>query len=225
MEKAAAKKKKAEEQSVEDTKKKTDKKKTQRKKKTATPASSPEKFAEEEVTIETTDESEEEIEDEVLSNGDENDRIKAKLIEIWKSLSPPTVEEEIVGKWYAGIYKANLSAKKQKLKLLLYIGKAVRRFLVDKDGPASGIELECLRLHVGTSNIFESNPEHLKDIYVFPVKHIIAGPITVIPRKGNKWEIPSYPKIAKQFEIAKFIELEKLYNVNMFVGAGESVDV
>ena len=81
-------------------------------------------------------------------------------------------EDEIVERWLGVIY---IHKKRPKL----FVGKAKRRFLMDKNGRASGIEIKCLKPHVGTSTTFESTPSHLKDIEIFNIQNIISKPLTV----------------------------------------------
>ena len=69
-----------------------------------------------------------------------NESSKPFLVALWTDLSPPTNESEIIGKWFAGIY---LSGKK----VLLYVGRATKRFINDVDSKATHIELDLLKLH------------------------------------------------------------------------------
>ena len=102
----------------------------------------------------------------------------AYLRKLWKKLNPPITEESIVEKWYACVYKQK--------KEMLFIVKVKMRFLYDKDGPTTGLQLDCLKPHVDLSNIIEFTPEHLPDISKFELYNIIAGPIEVLPLKGRK---------------------------------------
>ena len=76
-----------------------------------------------------------------------------KLQAVWKQLSPPTKEDKIVGKWYAVIYQNRKSP-------MLYIGKAVRRFLRDENGPVESILIRCLKSKVGSGTVLEDTPAH-----------------------------------------------------------------
>ena len=86
----------------------------------------------------------------------------------WKSLSPPVPESSILGKWYAVIYTTKKSNK-------LLIGKVLRRFLNDVNGPIESVEFRCLK-----PKVFEDTPCHLPDIGVFKTEDIIYGPVQVI---------------------------------------------
>ena len=110
----------------------------------------------------------------------------------WKS--PPTDESTIVGKWYAVSY----SARK---KPVLYIARAKRRFLMNNS--VSGIEMDCLKPHVGSGTVLEEVPQHLpRDTGNFTLSHIIAGPISCEPMSNGRWNVPNYDAIRAFFEIA-----------------------
>ena len=51
---------------------------------------------------------------------------------------PPHSEEDIVGKWYGAIYKSGL-------KKMVYVGKFLRRFLADPEGPVESLEIHCTK--------------------------------------------------------------------------------
>lgn len=140
--------------------------------------------------------------------------IEETLVTLWKGLGPPTDEKEIIGKWYAAIYEYE---EKEKKKNHLYIGRALNRFLYDENGVPTGLRLDCLRLHVGSGTEFQSNPDHLKDISVFPVKNIIDGPVRVLPKRGDKWDIPEYPSICNRYHNCEDIDRENLFNIKMMV--------
>ena len=125
---------------------------------------------------------------------------------VWPSFSPPVKEEEIVDNWFATIYC-------NKKKPMLYVGKCKRRFLQDKDGPVTGLEVDCLKPHVGSGNILQSLPSHLPaDIDIFPPYNIISGPIDVIPMKGGKWQVPCYAFLKETFEALIKIDREKEFS-------------
>ena len=65
---------------------------------------------------------------------------KVFLVALWLKLAPSTQESEIIRKWFAGIYTAWK-------KVLLYVGRATRMFLLDSDSKPTHIELNCLKLH------------------------------------------------------------------------------
>ena len=128
---------------------------------------------------------------------------------VWEKLNAPNTEEDIINRWYAAIYQ-------NKKRTLLYVGKALRRFLSDKDGHATLIEVECLKSKCGTGTEFETTPSHLpKDIEMFPIYNVIAGPLVTTMLKGNRWDIPEYGHVKKTFDIVGKVdrktEWEKLY--------------
>ena len=163
--------------------------------------SSIEEETEEEIVEEDDDEEEEdnEVVGDVESGGSED--VQSDLVIFWKSLNAPNAEENIVQKWYGCVY---YDLKKSPH---LYVGKALRRFLVDVDGPVSGLEIECLKPHVGIGIILESVPAHHPDIDVFSVHNIIAGPL-----KGEKWNVEQYGNIKDKFEKVIKIDREELCN-------------
>ena len=63
-------------------------------------------------------------------------------------------------------------------KIYFFIGKIVRRYLKDEDGPAVQLELDCLKRPVSsTATILEENPAHLRDCGIFLIHNIICGPL------------------------------------------------
>ena len=104
--------------------------------------SSSEDFDDEDIESEDEDDNDNDEKDEpmevvptVEERGHQNDIARAvvkKLQTVWKQLSPPTKEDQIVGKWYAVIYQNRKSP-------MLYIVKAVRRCLHDENGPVESI--------------------------------------------------------------------------------------
>ena len=96
--------------------------------------------------------SESETDEDIMSETDEeeieDDNDEEEMINTWKALNLPNKKEDVVQKWYACIYET-------KKKNHLYIGKAVKRFLDDKEGPVNDLEIECLKPHVGTGNMLE----------------------------------------------------------------------
>ena len=74
--------------------------------------------------------------------------------------------------------------------------------MADADGPATGIELDCLKPHFGSGTVFERIPSHLpRDIDLFDIEDVFAGPLLVKPVKGNKREVPDYENVKRAFEI------------------------
>ena len=82
-------------------------------------------------TYDTVSEDESEENDSEDVTDDESDEVFTainKLKETWKSLSPPINETDIIGKWYGLSWTTKRSNT-------LFVGKLVRRFLVDENGP------------------------------------------------------------------------------------------
>ena len=76
-----------------------------------------------------------------------------------------------------------------------------------------GIEMDCLKPHVGTGTILKSIPDHLpRDQFIFPIQDIIVGPLLVEPLKGvpPKWNIPNYDLLKSQFEVYARMNREEL---------------
>ena len=121
------------------------------------------------------DEQEEDEEDSI--NVDEIDSGKVKIFkmeEYWCRLSLPTMEKELIDKWYACIFLHNQSAG-------LYIGRMKKRFLNDEGGMVLALELDCLERKLGvTDNILREAKR--KDVSIFPVKDIIFGPFQMNPQ-------------------------------------------
>ena len=123
------------------------------------------------------------------NNDDPGDLLK----KVWKRISPPTPEDEVTKGWYSAIYQ-------EKKKSYLYVGKATRRFLLDKDGLANALELDCLKSRVGNGTALQSYDKSTeKDLFIYPLHNIIAGPIKVIPKKFPNLDVPDYQKLEKTF--------------------------
>ena len=151
------------------------------------------------VMEETTEEEIESSEDEVEEN------LENYLLKIWKSLSPPTKEADIKGKWYAIIYE-------QGKKKYLYIGRVLQRFSIDENGVINFLQIDCLKQHLGSGNILESIPAYLpRDVYMCPVHDIIDRPLKVIPVKNHKWHVVAYEKIKKRYQEMIKIDGQLLY--------------
>lgn len=72
------------------------------------------------------------------------------------------------------------------------------------------MEMDCLERKLGTGdNILKTGKS---DIDVFPAKNIIAGPLTLNPLDGKRWECPVYESLSKHFEIVKKLDRERIYN-------------
>ena len=143
------------------------------------------------------------IVDQSMAESDED-----QLLRVWTDLSPPVEEDDILQKWYGVIY-TNYKGRDY-----LYVAKAIRRFLQDTDGPVTCLEVDCLKPQVGTGAILESIPPHLpRDVYMCPLKNIIAGPLVVTPLKAGKWDIPDYTTIKELFQNVVKMDREKIVNL------------
>ena len=109
--------------------------------------------------------------------------------ECWRRLSLPTMEKELIDKWYTCIFLHNKSAG-------LYISRMKKRFLNDEGGMVLALELlEAKR----------------KDVNIFPVKDIICRPLQMNPLRGGRWKCPSYEIVTKVKKI------ETCYITTLFV--------
>ena len=142
---------------------------------------------------------EEVTDEEIVEEESDEDDEEVALKELWKTLSPPTKEEDIVQHWYGAIF----SSKK---KDYLYVGKAIRRYLDDENGPVSGIELDCLNPHVGSDTILELYRDR-HDIDIFPAFNIISGPLIVETLRSNKWNVPKLDGLKILYE--KYVKLDR----------------
>ena len=140
--------------------------------------------------------SEDDSSDEEVVNNELDNR--GQLMQFWKSVSPPVNESSIKGKWFAAIY--NDSNKKS-----LYIGRAIRRFLIDDDGEVTHLELDCLKPRVGNVNILDGYPpEHDGDKYLYPLEDVLGGPLDVVPvPRKRSWRVVNLDKIETFFETVK----------------------
>ena len=67
------------------------------------------------------------------------------LRETWQAFSPPTEEVNVVGNWYAVIYKG-------KRAVTLFIAKANKRFLRDENRTVDKLLMTFLKPKVGPCN-------------------------------------------------------------------------
>ena len=90
-------------------------------------------------------------------------------------LNTPVSEKELQGRFFGAIYYADIHKKK---KPELIVGKLLRRYLADVDGPTVSVDLDYLELATGSPKILSDPPTHLgKDIGTCDVFNIIAGPL------------------------------------------------
>ena len=70
------------------------------------------------------------------------------LRKVWRDINPSTPESAIKTKFYFCSFFVDKNAMK---KPKLFVGRVLNRFLVDKDGPARSLVLDCLKLAVGSA--------------------------------------------------------------------------
>ena len=149
---------------------------------------------------------------EAIETSTKNVDIELSLQSLWKSISPPTKEEDILQQWYGCIYQEYNKTKGSK-KQAVFVAKATRRFLSDENGKAYALEMESLKPKIGSGTILQSVPQHQgRDISVYPLHNIIAGPLEVIPMKNNKWNIPAYESVKEVFSKCEQIDRENIFN-------------
>ena len=68
-----------------------------------------------------------------LKSQQKNIDIELSLQSLWKSISPPTKDEDILQRWFGCIYQEYNKTKGSK-KQALFVAKATRRFLRDENG-------------------------------------------------------------------------------------------
>ena len=139
---------------------------------------------------------------------DDEDGDEMALLSLWKWLSPPTEEEEIVGKWFALVYES-------KKKSYVYVGKALKRFLQDVNGLAIGLEMNCLKPKIGSGDVLESYDVGQEDIAVVKLSNIISGPLSVTPLRHGKWQINGYSGIINTFDRVKKLDRESLLTIEL----------
>ena len=99
-------------------------------------------------------------------------------------------------------------------KSYLYVGKTTRRFLLDKDGLANALELDCLKPRVGNGRVLQSYEKSAeRDLFIYPLHNVIAGPIKVIPKKFPNLDVPDCQKLEKTFREVKNLDGQLIYNL------------
>ena len=144
----------------------------------------------------------ERLEDQSEQASEESRKI---LQNTWDSLNPPNNEEDLVGKWYGVAFKTKRCH-------MLFIGKILKRFLKDEEGPVETLEIRCLKNKIGSGTILEDTPAHCPDISLFGLENVIYGPLDVIPVRGNKFNVPDYPLVLKHFDSVKNIDRSIMLN-------------
>ena len=121
---------------------------------------------------------------------------------MFRHLSPPTKEKDLVRKWMACIFEHRFPH--------LYVGWILKHFLNNEAGLVVRIELDCLEQKLGSSDGIL--PQGTSDIDVFPVKNNIVGPLQMIPIKGQRWEYPKYESLVKLVVNVQKISRNILYD-------------
>ena len=71
--------------------------------------------------------------------------------------------------------------------------------------------MKYLKLKCGSGNVLEDTPKHLPDgIDNFCLSDIIAGPLTVIPKGSQKFEVPKTMRKWSNFSIKQARLIAKL---------------
>ena len=152
-----------------------------------------------ELTNDLDEEEEKEDSEEGTGESDEEEEDERMSMErCWECINPPIPESDIVGKWFACIYKSKKCAN-------LFIGKATKRFLSDDiNGYTCALEIDCLRQKFGvTDNIFQEYDVAGADVEIFPIQNIIYGPLKAKFLGARKWDFGQYHEIRKLFEKVK----------------------
>ena len=131
-----------------------------------------------------------------LSDDEIDDNPREQLFEFWKSVSLPVPENDIKGKWFCAIYENGCRKS-------LYIGRAMKRFLEDGDGPVTALELDCLMPRVGNDCILEGYPPGQGDPYMFPIEDVLGGFLAVQPAPQKKWRVEDIYKMEAFYEKVK----------------------
>ena len=102
----------------------------------------------------------------------------------WDSISPLTAEEDLI------VVRCDFPVKKEQH---VFIGKILRHFMIDKEGPVESLDIRCL-MNKGSGTILDDTPAHCPDIYTFDLEDVIYGPC-----RGNKFNVPDYQLCSKAF--------------------------
>ena len=179
------------------------KNKKTRKELTFSESESDENMEKNDISLPVEDSTEEEVEESDDEMNESN--LEEFLLNLWKSLSPPTEESDIKSKWYTFIFK-------QYKKKYLYVGKAIQRFLVDENGKIEYLQIDCLKRHIVSGTVLQSTPEHLPhNIYLCATHNIINGLLKMIPLRNNRWNVIDYEKVKEMFSKIVSIDRKKLY--------------
>ena len=81
--------------------------------------------------------------------------------------------------------------------------KLLNRFFRHKDVPVQSFLMKCLKPKCDSGNTLEDTSKHLPDdIDNFCLSDIIAGPLTVISKASQKFEVLNYEKVVELFNQA-----------------------
>ncbi|KAG1653515.1 hypothetical protein GQR58_025525 [Nymphon striatum] len=101
---------------------------------------------------------------------------------------------------------------------MLFVGKVLRRFLDDENGPTESLEMKCLKPKVGSGTTLEDTPTQLPDISLVSLAVVIAGPLEVLPLKGStKFNIPNYEDIVEHYKVAVKLDRSSLLDVRQYI--------
>ena len=102
---------------------------------------------------------------------------------VWSEIYPPVAENQLVRKFFAGIYYSDTRGKKARL----YVGKVMQRCLHESDGPTISLTLSCLKPGIGFATMLDESSSHLQpDIDDFKAFNLIARPLEATEEKGKK---------------------------------------
>ena len=83
---------------------------------------------------------------------------------------------------------------------------------MDKDGLANALELDRLKPRVENGTVLQSYDKIAeRDLFIYPLNKIIAGPIKVIPKKFANLDAPDYQKLDKTFQGVKNLDGQLIY--------------
>ena len=112
---------------------------------------------------------------------------------MWSKLAPPTQESEIIERGFVGIYTVGE-------KVLLYVGRVTKRFLLNSDSKPTYIKLNCLKLHQPGCSGYTEHIDHLHhDILVLLIHDNIAMISDVSYENSAKWFFINYHHIESFF--------------------------
>ena len=85
--------------------------------------------------------------------------------------------------------------------------------LGDEDGPATSIELDCLKPQVGSGTILQSyDKSQQRDIGIFMLHNVIAGPLRDVEQlKFPKLNVPTYQQLNELYNRVVKIDRKILF--------------